>query len=104
MTVKKLYEAKDASINVSVEFKPSRFLFGFAYTEAPFTREVRMRMVALHLWCLCLTFTRFSIQQATAAEIEREARMRGRDLGKGPKEAQVRSATRQSGKARRKRR
>lgn len=80
MTVKKLYEAKDASINVSVEFRATRFLFGFAYTEAPFTHEVRMRMLALHLWCLCFTFTRFFVKEATPEEIRAEARRRGRDV------------------------
>lgn len=95
MSVKKLYESKDASINVGVEFKASRFLFGFAYTEAPFTLEVRMRMLAVHLWCFCFTFTRFFIREATAEEIAAEARRRGRDL---------RSATRQSGKHKRRRR
>jgi hypothetical protein len=80
VSVIKLYESKDASINVGVEFKASRFLFGFAYTEAPFTLEVRMRMLALHLWCFCFTFTRFFIRQATAEEIAAEARRRGRDL------------------------
>jgi len=95
VSVKKLYETKDSSINIGVEFKASRFLFGFAYTEAPFTLEVRMRMLAIHVWCLCFTFTRFFIKEATRAEIEAEARRRGRDL---------RSATRQSGKHKRRRR
>jgi hypothetical protein len=94
VSVIKLYESKDASINVGVEFKASRFLFGFAYTEAPFTLEVRMRMVALHVWCCCFTFTRFYLKQATKAEVEAEARRRGRDL---------RTPTRQSGRHKRKR-
>lgn len=82
MTVHKLFEAKDGSINVSVEFKASRFLFGFAYTQAPFTPEVKMRMVAMHFWCLCITFTRFWIECATPAELDDEARRRGRNLRK----------------------
>lgn len=81
MTVKKLYEARDASINVSMEIRLSRFLFGFAYTEAPFTHEVRMRMLALHLWCFCITFTRFFLREATPAEIQAEMDRRGRAVG-----------------------
>jgi len=80
MTAKKLYEANDASLNISVEFRASRFLFGFAFTEAPFTSEIHMRMIALHLWCLCFSFTRFSIRNATPEEILEERKRRGRDL------------------------
>jgi hypothetical protein len=85
VTVKKLYEARDGSINVSAEFRLSRFLFGFAYTEAPFTNEVRMRMLALHLWCVCVTFTRFFLRDATPAEIRKEMERRGRAVGIKPK-------------------
>lgn len=81
MTVKKLYEARDGSINVSAEVRFSRGLLGFAYTEAPFTPEVWMRMIAIHLWCVCITFTRFSIREATPAEIQREMDRRGRAVG-----------------------
>ena len=80
MAVHKLFESQDASINVSAEFKPSRFLFGVAYTEAPFTLEVRMRMFAIHIWCVCLTFTRFFVKEATQEEIRREMERRGRNL------------------------
>lgn len=78
--IKKLYEAKDASLNISVEMKPTRFLVGFAYTQAPFTKEVWMRMIAVHILFMCFSFTRFSVRSATHAEIEAEARRRGRDL------------------------
>jgi len=80
VTCKKLYESRDASINISVEPRFTRLLLGFAYTEAPFTTQVRMRMIALHLLWFCFTFTRFSIHEATQAEIQAEARRRGRDL------------------------
>jgi len=85
VTVKKLYEARDASINVSVEVRLTRALLGFAYTEAPFTHEVRMRMLAVHLVCFCFTFTRFFLREATPAEIRQEMERRGRAVGIKPK-------------------
>lgn len=59
MRALKLYETKDASLNISVEFNPFRFLFGAAYTEALMRKDVGMRMVTIHLPFLCLSFTRF---------------------------------------------
>lgn len=89
MTVKKLYATQDGSLNVSVEVRLTRFLLGFAYTQAPFTNEVYMRMFALHVACFCFTFTRFFLRDATPAEIQAEMDRRGRAVGmsrkKGPK-------------------
>lgn len=60
MTAKKLYETSDSSLNVTVEFQPWRFLFGFEFKDALFTSDIRIRMITLHLWCFCFCFTGFS--------------------------------------------
>lgn len=57
-----LYEAKDASINISVGFDLGRWLAGIAFTVAPFNRDVMMAMAAIHLGPMCFTFTNFRIR------------------------------------------
>jgi len=82
MTAIKLFETKDHAFNISFEVKLTRLLLGGAYTEAPFSREVKMRMVTLHLLVLCLCFVVFSNNEASAEEVRREFEARGRILGK----------------------
>lgn len=83
MNVKKLYESKDASLNVSFQLDLLRWLAGMCYTAAPFNREIRMVMVALHLGPLCFTFTSFRMVEPPPA-------LRSKPV--------MRSATKQSGK------
>lgn len=82
MTTHKIYESKDSSLNISFEVKFTRLLLGFAYTEAPFSREVKMRMVTMHILCLCLCFVVFSNNVATPGEIRHEIEQRGRNINK----------------------
>lgn len=87
--IKRIYEAKDASLNVSAEVDFFRFLVGIAHIEAPFNKDVHMRVISLHVGPICVTFTRFSL---TVPKV-------------GPRRpaSDLRSPTRQSGVAKPKR-
>lgn len=53
----KLYEAKDASINVTINYDFRRFLLGIAGTSGNLKGVVSMRMFVMHIafFSLCLT-------------------------------------------------
>jgi hypothetical protein len=58
----KLYEAKDASLNISLRLDPLCWMVGPAMAIADVTRDVKVRMVSLHLGPACFSFTAFGIR------------------------------------------
>lgn len=87
--MRKLYESKDASLNVSVDVSWRRLIFGGAYQEAPFNADIGMRMFVIHLAFASVTFTRFFVRERPPERSKHDG---------------FRSPTKQSGKGKRKKR
>jgi len=56
----RLFETKDASLNISYMFSFLRFLVGVSYMSGAASPATDMRMIAVHLGPICFTFTRFT--------------------------------------------
>lgn len=82
----KLFETKDASLNFSLNYDFRRFIFGIAYTDGSMAAQVGMRMFVFHVAFVSFTVTSFFHLPAPPA----------------PKNTSRRSATRKSGKRKRK--
>lgn len=81
----KLFETKDASLNISVSFDLVRWLVGLAYQDSMMNSELRMKMIVLHLGPACFAFTRFSIVLHAAGGSRRAERSPTRQSGKNPR-------------------
>lgn len=58
----KLYATKDASLDISLRLDLLCWIFGVAANFGNLNQEVTVRMIALHLGPVCLTFTSFGIR------------------------------------------
>lgn len=61
-TTKTLFESEDATLNVSLLFDIRRFLLGYAFSDSDFNRDIRMKLIVLHLGIFAFSFTTFRVK------------------------------------------